>query len=107
MPLQRRVPKRGFKNPSRRSYEVVNVGELGRVGTDEVDKKALKDAGLIRSMNMPVKLLGSSKLERKFNVTVEAFSASAREAIESAGGKCNVIESSRVDFKTRQEQGAD
>ena len=104
MPLQRRVPKRGFKNPFKTTYEVVNLGDLDRVQGDEVDKDALKDAGLIRSRNVPVKILGNGKIERKLNVTVDAFSASAREAIEAAGGKCNTIEIPRDDLRSGRKQ---
>ena len=104
MPLQRRVPKRGFKNPFKTVYEVVNIGELDRVKTDEIDKGVLKEAGLIRSEKLPVKLLGTGKIDRKLNVTVEAFSVSAREAIEAAGGSCTTIESTRRDFRSRQKQ---
>lgn len=104
MPLQRRVPKRGFKNPFKTVYEVVNVGDLDRVKTDEIDKGVLKEAGLIRSEKLLVKLLGDGKIERKVNVTVEAFSASAREAIEAAGGRCNIIETTRRDFRSKPKQ---
>lgn len=102
MPLQRRVPKRGFKNPFRTVYEVVNVGDLERVEAEHVDKETLKEAGLIRSINVPVKMLGNGKLEKTFNVTVEAFSASARTAIEAAGGTCTVIQTVRRDFRSKR-----
>jgi ribosomal protein L18E len=91
MPLQRRVPKRGFKNPFRREYEVVNLGDLERITGDEIDKQVLAEAGLIHSEDGLVKLLGNGTIDRKVNVTVDAFSASAREAIEAAGGSCTAL----------------
>ena len=102
MPLQRRVPKRGFKNPFRTAYDVVNVGDLERIKTEQIDKEVLKEAGLIRSTNMPVKVLGNGKLDRSVNVTVDAFSASARTSIEAAGGVCTVIQTDRRDFRTKR-----
>jgi len=102
MPLQRRVPKRGFKNPFRREYEVVNLGDLDRIKGSDVSKEALAEAGLIRSVNADVKILGNGMLEKSVNVTVEAFSATAREAIEAAGGSCTVIEKTRRDFRVKR-----
>jgi large subunit ribosomal protein L15 len=102
MPLQRRVPKRGFKNPFRTVYEVVNVGDLGRLETAEVTKAALHEAGLIRSTDLDVKVLGKGKLDKAVNVTVEAFSAGARNAIETAGGTCTVLRKERRDFRMKQ-----
>ncbi|MFC1545421.1 50S ribosomal protein L15 [Gemmatimonadota bacterium] len=102
MPLQRRVPKRGFKNPFRTTYDIVNVGDLERVKTEQIDKEALKDAGLIRSANGLVKVLGNGKLDKSVNVTVDAFSASARTAIEAAGGSCTVIQTDRRDFRAKR-----
>lgn len=102
MPLQRRVPKRGFKNPFRKVYDVVNVGDLERVKAEQVDKETLKEAGLIRSINVPVKMLGNGKLEKSVSVTVEAFSTSARTAIEAAGGTCTVIKTDRRDFRAKR-----
>ena len=92
MPLQRRVPKRGFTNIFKVSYQVVNLSDLERIKGDEVDKKILKETRLIRSVNKPVKLLGNGTIQKKYNVTVDAFSVSAREAIEAAGGTCVVME---------------
>jgi len=88
MPLKRRVPKRGFKNPFRVEYQVVNLETLARfdAGT-ALDPKALRRAGVIASADQPVKVLGRGKLDRALDITADAFSASAREAIEKAGGK--------------------
>ncbi len=102
MPLQRRVPKRGFKNPFRKVFEVVNLADLERIKGSDVSKEALVEAGLIRSVGTDVKILGNGKIEKSVNVTVEAFSSSAREAIEAAGGSCTVIEKSRRNFRVKR-----
>lgn len=89
MPLHRRLPKRGFKNPFRKEYEVVNLRDLGRVEGDVVNAETLKAAGLIRSVDSRIKILGEGDVERAFDVTAPAFSKSAVEKIEKAGGKVN------------------
>jgi len=87
MPLQRRLPKRGF-NPYRRvEYQVVNVRDLERVEGDLVTPETMKAAGLIGSLRQPVKILGHGELGRTFRVTAHAFSRTAREKIEKAGGE--------------------
>lgn len=87
MPLIRRIPKFGFKNPFRVEYEVVNVSSLEKKfeAGATVDRKALEDARLIRT-NKPVKILGQGDLAKALNVKAEAFSSSAREKITAAGG---------------------
>jgi ribosomal protein L18E len=92
MPLQRRVPKRGFTNIFRVPYQIVNLDDLERIKGDEVNKEILKEVRLIRSTNKPVKLLGNGTIQKIYNVTIEAFSVSAREAIEAAGGTCVTTE---------------
>ena len=87
MPLQRRLPKRGFAPRKRVEYQVVNVRDLERVQGDEATLEALKAAGLIRSLRRPVKLLGQGEIARAIKVTAHAFSATAREKIEKAGGE--------------------
>jgi large subunit ribosomal protein L15 len=90
MPLHRRIPKRGFHNFTRVEYQVVNVGELARV-EGEVTLATLRDAGLVGSGRKPVKILGNGDLESALSVTAHAFSASAREKIEAAGGTASVV----------------
>jgi large subunit ribosomal protein L15 len=88
MPLQRRLPKRGFKNVNRVDYEIVNIGRLGQftAGT-VVDRAALWKAGLVSRRGQPVKLLGSGELKLALTVRVDAASEGAKRAVESAGGK--------------------
>jgi large subunit ribosomal protein L15 len=90
MPLQRRVPKRGFKNPFRRSFQVVNLADLQKLEAAAVDQSALAAAGLVRSARQPVKILGGGEISRRIKVTADAFSENARRAIEAAGGSCSV-----------------
>jgi large subunit ribosomal protein L15 len=91
MPLQRRVPKlKGFKNPNRDAFAVVNVETLGRYFEDEVDPSALAAHGLVRKRRR-VKVLGRGELERPLVVRAHAFSDAAREKIERAGGRAELI----------------
>ena len=90
MPLHRRLPKRGFHNPFRTEYQVVNVGQLaGQQG--EVTPASLKAVGLIGSVRRPVKILGDGEISGALTVHAHAFSASARSKIEQAGGSVHVV----------------
>ncbi len=87
MPLQRRLPKRGFAPHKRLEYQVVNVGALERVEGDEATLETMRAAGLIASLRKPVKVLGQGEISREMKVTAHVFSHSAREKIEKAGGE--------------------
>jgi large subunit ribosomal protein L15 len=89
MPLHRRIPKRGFHNRNRVEYQVVNVRDLDGLEGD-VTPETLRQAGLIGSLRKPVKVLGNGELQAKLQVTAHAFSKSAREKIEAAGGSVTV-----------------
>jgi large subunit ribosomal protein L15 len=91
MPLQRRIPKRGFKNFNRVEYQGVNVRDLSRIDTPEVTPEVLKGHGLIRSVKKPVKILGTGEVEAAFQVSAHAFSAAARQKIEAAGGTVTIL----------------
>ncbi len=91
MPLQRRIPKRGFTPINRVEYQVVNVRSLEDIQGDAVDPQVLSDQGLIGSAKKPVKILGDGELTRSLTVRVHAFSGSARSKIEGAGGSVAVI----------------
>ena len=93
MPLQRRVPKlKGFTNPNRVEYAVVNVGSLGEVFEGEVDPSALLEHGMVRK-GRPVKILARGELDKALTVRAHAFSEAARAKIESAGGTVELIAS--------------
>jgi len=91
MPIQRRVPKRGFTNLFRKEFQIVNVGQLERIPDGvEVTPETLYDYGIIRKRNQPVKLLGDGDIGRALTVRVDKCSAKARELVEKAGGKIEV-----------------
>ena len=90
MPLQRRIPKRGFKNRNRVEYQVVNVGDLGVVDGDATPE-SLRRAGLVRSLRRPVKLLGGGEVAAAVTCRVHAASRSARAKIEAAGGSVSIL----------------
>src|SRR5206468_6675427 len=86
MPLQRRTPKRGFKNPGRVEYQVVQVGRLATAAAGAtVDRAWLKAQGIVRRQG-PIKLLAGGELKTALTVRVDAASESARKLIEAAGG---------------------
>jgi large subunit ribosomal protein L15 len=92
MPLQRRVPKRGFTNIFRVAYQVINVGDLDRFEANAtVDIDALIERGLIRHLNNPVKLLATGEITKPLKITVHACSAKAREVVEKAGGQVHLV----------------
>jgi len=93
MPIQRRLPKVGFKNPTRVEYQVLNLDRLASYGAgDTVDRASLKAKRLIDRSDLPVKLLGMGDVAGGLKVSVDAVSASARQKIEAAGGTVTVPE---------------
>ena len=92
MPLQRRLPKRGFKSLARTSYTIVNVGRLAAfdAGTT-VGYDQLREHGLVRRRG-PLKILGEGTLDRALTVEAHAFSEKAKATIEGAGGRAVVLE---------------
>jgi large subunit ribosomal protein L15 len=92
MPIQRRLPKRGFTNINRKDVQIINVTDLQRLSADvEITPALMKEKGLIASLRIPVKVLGDGKIEKKLTVAAHAFSKSAKEKIEAAGGKVSVL----------------
>jgi len=94
MPLQRRLPKRGFHNPFRREIAVVNLARLDAAFESGavVDAAALVDKGLVRA-NLKIKVLGQGALTKPLTIKAHAFSESAKERITAAGGSSEVIAS--------------
>ena len=92
MPLKRRLPKRGFTNIFKKKYAVVNVRDLSRFeeGT-VVDEKALVHSGLIKSVYDGIKVLGDGEIQRPLTLKVHKWTKTAREKIEAAGGKVEVV----------------
>jgi large subunit ribosomal protein L15 len=93
MPLQRRLPKRGFTNIFRKKIAVVNIRDLSRFESGSVvDEKALTEAGLIKGRRDGIKLLGNGEISHPLEIKVNLISKSAREKIEAAGGKVEVLQ---------------
>ena len=93
MPLQRRVPKRGFNNIFAKEIAIVNVSALEDRFEDGavIDVEALIAKGLVKEALDGVKILGNGDLTKKFTVKVNAYSASAKEKIEKAGGTAEIV----------------
>jgi large subunit ribosomal protein L15 len=91
MPIFRRIPKRGFKNRFRKEYEIVNIESLNKFDAGvEVTPQSLKEAGLVEKSKL-IKILGVGELKKSLTIKAAAFSKSALEKINAAGGKAEVI----------------
>ncbi len=91
MPLQRRVPKRGFNNIFKSSYQVVNLSQIEKLAAGDLDHAAMKKNGLIKKTDMKVKVLGNGKLSKSFKISADAFSQSAIDKIKEAGGEAIIL----------------
>ncbi len=92
MPLQRRIPKRGFNNIFAKNIVAVNVGTLDKFENGAVvDVQALMNAGIVKNSFDGIKILGNGTLSKKLTVKVSAYSESAKSKIEAAGGKAEVV----------------
>jgi large subunit ribosomal protein L15 len=92
MPLQRRLPKFGFSNYGRKIFQILNVEDLNKLERlEDITPEALKEAGLVKYADRPIKLLGNGILKVKVNIKVNAISKSAREAIEKSGGTVTIL----------------
>jgi large subunit ribosomal protein L15 len=92
MPLQRRIPKRGFTNIFRKEYAIINLDDLARAGgADPVTPEVLVEKGLIKNIKDGVKVLGMGAFNGKITVRAHKFSKSAIDKIQAAGGKAEVI----------------
>lgn len=92
MPLIRRLPKRGFNSPFGVTYQVVNIGSLNRFQANStVGPAEFKKAGLVHSEQRPVKILGDGKVDKAIMVKAHKASASAKKALDAAGGKIEIL----------------
>lgn len=95
MPLMRRIPKRGFRNPFRIEYQILNLKSLQKFPPNaEVNPQVLKEEGLIKGKK-PVKILGEGEITNPLTVLAHSFSRSAREKIEAKGGKVQTIKNAQ------------
>ena len=91
MPLQRRLPRRGFSNSMfKKSFQVVNLKAIEKLKDKDIDGQVMQDNGLVRSALQPIKILANGDISRIVNVTASAISATAKEKIEKAGGSVTI-----------------
>ena len=91
MPLQRRLPRRGFSNSMfKKLFQVVNLTAIEKLKDKDIDGQVMQDNGLVRSALQPIKILANGDISRKVNVTASAISATAKEKIEKAGGSVTI-----------------
>lgn len=91
MPLHRRLPKRGFTNPFREEYAIVNLARLDKLEGDTFTPESLLDSGVIKKIGRGLKILGNGEIRRTVHVTAHAVSASAAEKIRAAGGSVQLL----------------
>ena len=91
MPIHRRLPKRGFKSKFPKDTQIVNLAKLEKATEAKFDAVVLFDLGFVRSVEKPIKILGTGKITRAIEIKVNAVSETAKEAIEKAGGKIEII----------------
>ena len=92
MPLHRRLPKRGFTSLSRRYVEVVRLGELDKLGAEEIDLMVLKQAGIVGTHAIDARVIASGQIKRSVTVRGVGVPAGAQKAIEGAGGSVVAVE---------------
>jgi len=105
MPLVRRLPKKGFTNKFKTTFQIINIADFKRVSSSEgITPKIMFDKGLIKSKTLPIKVLGVGKLQKQIEVHAHAFSKTAKEAIEQAGGKIVVVSKKRVPLSSKTKE---
>lgn len=91
MPLYRQLPKRGFKNPFKKEYGVLNVGAIAQLEVDTIDINVAKKMGLVKKRYSLFKVLGEGEINRPVKVVAHAISESAKKKIEAAGGQVEIL----------------
>ena len=91
MSLARRLPKKGFTNIFKKDFQIVNIYSIEKLDEDLVTISILKESGLIKSLYMPIKILGDGVINKKITVEANSFSLSAKKTIEKAGGICKIL----------------
>jgi large subunit ribosomal protein L15 len=91
MPIQRRIPKRGFKSPFEKDTQVVNLKKISLIDAAVVDAKVLFDQGAVKKIDKPIKVLGYGTIAKAVTLKVSAISENAKKAIEAAGGKVEIV----------------
>jgi len=96
MPLFRRLPKRGFKNPFKKEYGIINLSQFSLFTEGTVDIKTAKEIGLIKKKINLLKVLGNGDIEVKYNVLCDSISESAKEKIEARGGVIQILQKEEI-----------
>jgi large subunit ribosomal protein L15 len=91
MPLQRRLPKRGFTNIFQKQYAIVNIGTLDKLSETDITPEVLLSEGLVKDAKDGIKILGQGEISKAITVKAHAFSASAKEKITKAQGNAEII----------------
>lgn len=91
MPLQRRLPKRGFTNIFQKQYAIVNVGTLQNLSETDITPEVLVNEGVVKNVRDGIKILGQGELTKAINIKAHAFSESAKEKITKAQGSAEII----------------
>ncbi len=111
MPIHRRLPKRGFTNIKRINYTELNLGKIQKlIDSNKIDPKkiinykTLLDLGLVKSNKTRIKLLAKGEIKNKVDIEVSAFSNSAKEIIENAGGSIVVLDNKRIGKKPKKSE---
>jgi len=100
MPLQRRVPKRGFNNIFKKYYQIVNLEQLNKLESKEINPEILFKMGLVKDSSQLIKILGNGDFNKSVKITADSFSASAMDKIKTAGGEViirkNMVEKKKI-----------
>lgn len=91
MPIERRIPKRGFKSPFDKDTQVVNLKKIDAISATTIDAKVLFDNGCIKKIEKPIKVLGFGSITKAVTLKVSAISENAKKAVEAAGGKVEIV----------------
>jgi large subunit ribosomal protein L15 len=101
MPLQRRVPKRGFNNIFKKDFQVINIEQIDKIKETEIDPVLMKKMGIINDAGKAIKILGNGEIKASKKVIADAFSKSAQEKIISAGGSIEIREKIQPEKKDK------
>ena len=91
MSLARRLPKKGFTNIFKKEFQIINIYSIEKLDEEIITVNVLKKRGLIKSLFIPIKILGEGVINKKIIIEANSFSVSAKKAIEKAGGTCKVL----------------
>ena len=91
MSLARRLPKKGFTNIFKKEFQIINLYSIEKLDEEIITASVLKERGLVKSLFIPIKILGEGAINKKIIIEANSFSVSAKKAIEKAGGTCKVL----------------